>query len=296
MGKLGREFELAVAKIQQILAPDAEVKTNVFLTDRIGQKREFDVTFKTVTCSHHLLGVIECKDLNKPVDVQVVDAFVTKSTDINANIKVLVSKCGFTKKAIDKAKFNGILVYSLLPNDDLNFDFGLYITARLFWFKKLNIQIFLTHDKPVSIKFKASDVLLDGKKVIDWYKNYIVKNYKLSEDIGYAMGVNVKFTDPVNVVVKNRMLEVQELQFSSLIALDERSKLFQVNGNGFYDWHDKTMKTVDNQGVDVGLIHTDFIKWPKKRKNTSHKEMSFSISSHSALEFVDDAIVLENYP
>ena len=57
---------------------------------------------------HDYLTVIECKDYADRVPVDRVEAFVTKSSDINANKAVMISVNGFQSGAIAVAKKRGI--------------------------------------------------------------------------------------------------------------------------------------------------------------------------------------------
>jgi len=110
----GIEFEKIVTDIQQRFDLNSTVMHNQILVDRLGHKRQFDVVIKGNYAGQELLGVIECKDLKKKIGTPEVDAFNTKSSDVNANFKILVSRKGFSKTALEKASHYGIQALSLL--------------------------------------------------------------------------------------------------------------------------------------------------------------------------------------
>lgn len=87
------EFE-SVSKNVKIPGPDGDREIDVLITGKVGP---FDV--KTI---------VECKDYKNRVNIQVVDALHSKMRDVDANKVVLVTRNGFSRKAIDKAKRVGI--------------------------------------------------------------------------------------------------------------------------------------------------------------------------------------------
>jgi hypothetical protein len=115
--KSGRSLEQAVGRIQQLLDPNSSITYREKLPNRLGILREFDVVVRGEFAGHPMLGVIECKDRSEKVGTPEVDAFVTKTRDINANLCLIVSPKGFTEPALRQAKDAGIGVFSLLPDD-----------------------------------------------------------------------------------------------------------------------------------------------------------------------------------
>lgn len=131
----GIEFEKIVADIQAQVDKNAKVSHNQRLVDRHGHKRQFDVVIKGKFADQDILGVIECKDLIKKVGTPEIDAFVTKSQDIKSNFKIVVSRNGFSKPAIEEARYYGIQTLSLIPNDEVNcgFKVGIYWFADVYY-------------------------------------------------------------------------------------------------------------------------------------------------------------------
>ncbi len=111
-----REFELLVARIQQQLAPDAEVHHDVKIEGRAtGRKRQVDVLVTQQVGQYEIRIVIECKDQARPVDVKGVEAFYGLLGDVGGQKGVLVCPSGFTRTA--KARAEGLQIDLYSPVD-----------------------------------------------------------------------------------------------------------------------------------------------------------------------------------
>jgi hypothetical protein len=75
--------------------------------------REFDVAIRFQSGLHEYLTVVECKDFNKKVPVEKVEAFITKSRGVLAHKAVMASSAGFQSGAIEVAKKHGIKLLTL---------------------------------------------------------------------------------------------------------------------------------------------------------------------------------------
>jgi hypothetical protein len=64
-----KRFEKLVARIHIALCRDAEVKWSEKLVDASGRERQIDVTIRTRTGPHEVLGVVQCKFEKKPVSI-----------------------------------------------------------------------------------------------------------------------------------------------------------------------------------------------------------------------------------
>ena len=87
------EYE-SVLKNVKLLGPDGNREIDVLITGKVGP-----FVVKTI---------VECKDYKRKVNVMVVDALHSKMVDVNANKAVLVTRNGFSRGAISKAKRLGI--------------------------------------------------------------------------------------------------------------------------------------------------------------------------------------------
>lgn len=104
-----REFEMIVAEIQRALVPLAKVEHNVTEKDATGCPRQIDalITPRAGIYSKKSRTVVECKLYKHPVDIGVVEAFVTKCHDLQKAHGVIVAH-KFTEGARLKAEHHGI--------------------------------------------------------------------------------------------------------------------------------------------------------------------------------------------
>lgn len=107
MAKAGTEYQELTALVAKALDADADINTGQWIEGPDGN-REVDVEVRgTVDGNPHFV-LIECKDWNKPVDIQEIDKLDSKRRDLSADAAVLYSNSGFTKKALRKAERLGI--------------------------------------------------------------------------------------------------------------------------------------------------------------------------------------------
>lgn len=108
-----KRFEKLVARIHIALCRDAEVKWSEKLIDTSGTERQIDVTIRTKTGPHQMLGIIQCKYEKRPVSITEVEAFTVVKKDLNAATAILVSRSGFQSGAEAKAKLHDIRLWTL---------------------------------------------------------------------------------------------------------------------------------------------------------------------------------------
>lgn len=113
-----RELEILVAKIQQQLAPDAEVLHDVRLPGRHSERdRQIDVLVKQRIGQYELKIVLDCKDYAKPVDVKGVEEFHGLMEDVGAHKGALVCPKGFSAAAKTRAQKLMVDLYSPVDTD-----------------------------------------------------------------------------------------------------------------------------------------------------------------------------------
>jgi hypothetical protein len=108
-----KRFEKLVARIHIALCRDAEVKWSEKLIDTSGTERQIDVTIRTRTGPHQMLGIVQCKYEKRPVSITEVEAFVSVKTDLNAATAIMVARNGFQSGAEAKAKLHDIRLWTL---------------------------------------------------------------------------------------------------------------------------------------------------------------------------------------
>jgi hypothetical protein len=110
MSNAGKDFENLTAEIFEALRSNPQyesVEKNVKVAGSDGD-RQIDVLLRGKVGPFDNITIVECKDYNKLVNITTVDALDSVKRDINADKAVLVSRKGFTKKAMQKAKRLGI--------------------------------------------------------------------------------------------------------------------------------------------------------------------------------------------
>jgi Restriction endonuclease len=108
-------FERLVAAVHQAADAGANVKWNDTINGR-----QFDVTIRFRKGLYDHLTVVECKNYEKPVPVEKVEAFVTKSRDVQANVAVLASTSGFQSGAKDAALRHNIALLHVTPSGEVD--------------------------------------------------------------------------------------------------------------------------------------------------------------------------------
>jgi hypothetical protein len=108
MNRPWQKFERIVAAIHVAEEKGATVTWNEDI-----EGRQFDVVIRFRFQFYDYLVLIECKDWTRPIKVEKVDAFVTKSKAAKANKAIMVSASGFQDGARRVARENGIELYKL---------------------------------------------------------------------------------------------------------------------------------------------------------------------------------------
>jgi len=292
----GIEFEKIVTDIQKQLDPCAEVTHNQVLVDRLGQKRQFDVVIRGRFAGQEILGVIECKDLSKKVGTPDIDAFVTKASEINANFKIVVSKSGFSKPAITKAKHYGVQTLSLLPEEkaDLGFIVGTKWHADIFRWNQVSIQLHFSTPPIKPVIFDARDLKIYNKSVLDWFTNYLLKEHPDEKKEGWIVGVIAEFEKPHKVQINSsQSYECTGIEFHAERVKDKREKFVGMSGTGFYDWQKEQVSMPKETTISSHGIPIDFHNWPT-RASDEFENNGFLQGKLSAsmvqFEFTEDVI------
>lgn len=107
-----RHFEKLIATIHESARKNAEVKHNHKILGKSGSYRQFDVTIEQTVGPNKMLTVVECRQKNRAVSIEEVDAFVGKLADVNNPQGIMVAPAGFSKGAIGRAKVDKIQLLS----------------------------------------------------------------------------------------------------------------------------------------------------------------------------------------
>ncbi len=295
----GIELEKIVAEIQKQFDVSSTVSHDEKLIDRHGHKRQFDVVIRGKFAGQDILGVIECKDLKKKVGNPEIDAFVTKASDINANFKIIVSRKGFSKPALEKAKHYGIQTVSLLPeeNSSCGFIVGSKWQADLYRWDKIALTLEYVKEPDEEVYFSAEEVTISGKRVIDWFTNYLCKNHPTEDKEGWMVNIGVKFEKPQTVCVReNECYECDGLAFHAFRIADKKEKLVGWSGTGFYDWQNSKVSLPPKGNIKSYSVPVNFLEWEDRKNDDVSTEgfLTMKIIAHNVqFEMIEDAIDLE---
>lgn len=263
----GIAFERVVAALQARFDPATTVNHNVVLLDRIGQKRQFDVVIRGMFAGQPLLGVIECKDLSRPIGTPEVDAFHTKSSDANANFRILMSRRGFSQPAIDKCKHYGIQTLSLMEKDATNqkFKIGNYLQAEFWSYEQIKLALVGDPYSALPLNFDLNLVKLNSQPVLGWYANYLAANGRKFTHEGWTAEVHVAFDRPQMLDVAGVDYLCAGLQFSAERKVARLEYFVGINGDGFYDWQNNQIRFPANSEIISDAVPMDMSKWQPKQ-------------------------------
>ena len=183
--KTGKYLEELIAWIQSSVHEKALVIPNEKVLDiHTKTKRQIDISIRLSDGPTHLFVMVEVRDHKRPIDVRYVEEVHSKKQSVNANAASIVSKSGFTKTAIEKAKYLGI--QTLTYKEALKSDWSGWIKCEYFSVitkKYENVLIIMGKENSNEILNIAPEILLqtqnnakskvllnnDGKSVLSFF-------------------------------------------------------------------------------------------------------------------------------
>ncbi len=295
----GIAFEKAVAAIQAQIDPAAAVTHNEILTDRLGHARQFDIVVRGTFAGQKMLGVIECKDLGRKVGTPEIDGFVTKAQDVNANFKIVMSRRGFTRPALAKCAHYGIQALSLLSGDPANKKFfvGTRWEADITRWGQISISLHFSQEPLEPVHFNAQELTIDGKKVLDWFTNYLLDKEDTITELGWVVSISTVFDKPQSVMVRTGSEYLcTAISFMAERVCDRFERLVGISGTGFFDWNAKQATFPPGTQIRTDGVPLDFTQWQPRTERAKEPSgfIDFHFFAHS-VQFtrVVDAIALD---
>ena len=273
----GIAFEKAVAAIQAQIDPTSSVSHNETIDDRLGHARQFDIVIRGTFAGQQMLGIIECKDLKRRVGNPEIDAFVTKAQDVNANFKIVISRSGFTKPALEKCAHYGVQALSLLENDPANkkFFIGTRWTADLTRWGQIAVTLFFAELPAEPVVFSADHLRIDNKRVLDWFTNYLLDHDREITDFGWVVDLTVTFETPQMVEIKPGIERLcAAVSFKAERVCDKLERFVGISGTGFFNWNSKQATFPPGTTIVTDLVPTDFTQW-KPRSDEARQPSGF---------------------
>ncbi len=246
--RLGAGFEKRTASILQLLSPSAQISHDVSIVGQLSRvERQFDVRAVDPVAYEYIL--FECKDRRRPLDVEVVDAFVGKLADIGGSPKAaLVSNSRYTQAAMNMASAAGIDCLELVDTRDPKIKAQLRVTVLVrdafvadLGLLKESVQ---RHDVPTRLphlklhdvdgrETNAADVMVDAwnSQLIPHHVGYHCFSFRA---LGYPQCATTydKWISTEDIVVG---VEVSERCWRGSLAI--------LNTEGLYNTGDRTYAT-----------------------------------------------------
>ena len=260
----GIAFERAVAAVQSQFDPAATVTHNETIVDRLGHARQFDVVVRGSFAGQKLIGVIECKVLGRKVGTPEIDAFITKSQDINANFKIVMSRRGFTRLALEKCAHYGIHALSLLGDNSQNLKLilGTRWEADVARWGRISVTLRFVEEPSEPALFNAEQLTIGGKRVLDWFTNYLCKNEAEIEGFGWVAGIGIEFSKPQSVELEPGISHLcRAIEFMAERVCDKFERIVSVSGTGFYDWNSKQATFPPGATIETEPVPMNFSQW-----------------------------------
>jgi hypothetical protein len=238
MPKTGKGFENLTAEIFEALKNNPQYETVEKDVKVAGADcdRQIDVLLRGKVGPFDNITIIECKDYNKPVNITTVDALDSVRRDINADKAVLVSRKGFTKKAIHKAKRLGIRLCTAHSAANEKWKFDLEIPFSITEFSVEAIQPnFLSRTPIDNIKelvfSSVCDIPINQIVAESWNQGKLeyvegCKEYSLVTDIENAW-IRKKNGKQVNVLLRDITVTIKRNYYFGLFNNLESAKLLK---------------------------------------------------------------------
>jgi hypothetical protein len=269
MARTSVELELLVQKIQQQLAPQADVLHDVRLRGRhTGAKRQIDVLVRERIGQYEINIVIDCKDYKHPIDVKGVEEFAGLLDDVGAQKGVLVCPVGFTDNAKKRAASLQIDLYSPVDTDPHKWQASPTIPALCdFRVAAMSFGVSCSAPLPFQIMpgFFSDNIVFDergtelgtcyGKIVERWNSGELLDTLENRENLPIFGDINVQTDNgygrlcPVELYVD---ISVHEQLFSGQLPV------LQISG-----FKDEMAGLIITNAFTIGLLDPDEIseKW-----------------------------------
>ena len=129
--KSGKDFEDLITWIQQSVHEKAQIIPNEKVRDiHTNRTRQIDISIRLSDGPTHLFVMVEVRDHARPVDVRYIEEINSKKQSVVADAASIVSRSGFTKTALEKAKHLGI--QTLTYEEALKSDWSGWIKCKYF--------------------------------------------------------------------------------------------------------------------------------------------------------------------
>lgn len=259
---LGLSLEVVVSRIQQMMDESSSVTHNELLEDRVGNKRQYDVVIRGKFGGKPVLGVIECKDHSRKKGPDAIEAFAKKTENLGANLRLMVSRKGYTKKALKLAKHEYIGCLSLLPEDpgQAGFSIGDMWYGVIQKWTNVRLMIHFALDPSPIATFNANNLKWNGKPVVNWFLRELFTTYGAEKTEG-EFTFELKFDQQRNIEIEDQEYPVVGITCLATRVHKKKRKWVHWSGDAFLDWHTSQL-SIPPKGTVVGsAVETDLREW-----------------------------------
>jgi len=125
-----QDYEKKVLNYFKLKFNTSNIQQNVKLKGNLSQtSREIDILIEKQVADFNILIAIECKNWSSKLDVSDIGKFIDKLNDIKVSKGVMVSKCGYTKAAYNRALCETDLQLFILDFENLKEFQGFWANA-----------------------------------------------------------------------------------------------------------------------------------------------------------------------
>lgn len=224
---------------------------------------------------------IECKNHHKPVDLPIVEQFVTKLEDENAKQGMLISNSGFTEAALKMAKKKGIKAAVLIDNgfDGVsNFAISAPVKAVAYYVDGISYEVSQSSGQyfefsPLIWDMKAVEGLGAPRNLYEVFRDNWNDGKLNPAEIG---GHEYAFKGVQIYDLRGEAITV-DLTYKYVIAEDLRQGRSKAKtAQGFYDVNKGEFTTVEK--VEFEPINLDKIsEWPNANEKSLQRQNLLSI-------------------
>jgi hypothetical protein len=257
----GVALEKAVARIQQMMDKDSVVAHDARLTDRLGNIRQYDVVIRGTFGGRPMLGVVECRDHNRKKGPADIEAFAKKTEHLGANLRMMVSRKGFTDQALVLAKHEFISCLSLLLTDLKQ---GLMIGQ--FWYGIIrrwsDVRLTLRFPPPIPDlgQWSYEGLLWQRKPIIKWFLNELFTTHAEDREPGRYY-LSLAFPKGITIKVNGAEYTATEIGCIGELTEQRKRKWLSWTGEAYFDWEKKTIQVPAGVSLIGTAVETDLTTW-----------------------------------
>lgn len=271
----GKPFEkLAESIFNNLKKFDNEysVEQNVYLNSPHG-KRQFDVLIKHETAGFEYYTAIECKDHKAKISIKEIDNFESKLRDVNIQKGILISRNGFSSKAISKAKRTNISLCTAHEALSKNWKIDIEINVFINVVSPKKFSPLFTHivvDKEDSIS--TEQLIINNKDIKELLKKLWQKNELHIDFSKKIQTIKIPYIKPPYWLnVRNKTHGILKREITDFkIEVELQTDFYTIPLNELINT--QVLKNITEEKITICIDIEQFIKENKSFKKISLTE------------------------